>query len=57
VRFPAPLPVGTRVRATIDLLSVDDVEGGAQITAKVTVEGEGLPKPVCVAETLTRIVL
>jgi len=55
VRFPAPLPVGTRVRGLIDIVSVEDVESGVQVTAKVTVEAEGLPKPVCVAETLTRI--
>jgi acyl dehydratase len=55
VRFPAPLPVGNRVRMRITLLAVDDVLGGAQITMKLTFEGEGALKPVCVAESLTRV--
>jgi acyl dehydratase len=55
VRFPAPLPVGNRVRMRIELLAVDDVVGGAQITMKLTFEGEGALKPVCVAESLTRV--
>ena len=55
VRFPAPLPVGNRVRMRISLLAVDDVLGGAQITMKLTFEGEGALKPVCVAESLTRV--
>ena len=55
VRFPAPLPVGNRVRMRISLLAVDDVLGGAQITMKLTFEGEGALKPVCVAESVTRV--
>jgi acyl dehydratase len=55
VRFPAPLPVGNRVRMRVTLLAVDDVLGGAQITMKLTFEGEGALKPVCVAESLTRV--
>jgi acyl dehydratase len=55
VRFPAPLPVGNRVRMRIVLMAVDDVLGGAQITMKLTFEGEGALKPVCVAESLTRV--
>ena len=55
VRFPAPVPVGSRVRATVKLLSVDDVEGGVQLTSQVTVEREGGDKPVCVAETVSRM--
>jgi acyl dehydratase len=55
VRFPAPLPVGNRVRMRIALVAVDDVLGGAQITMKLTFEGEGALKPVCVAESLTRV--
>jgi acyl dehydratase len=56
VRFPAPVPVGTRVRARIELLAVDDVPGnGVQLTARVTVEREGGDKPVCVAETVSRV--
>jgi acyl dehydratase len=55
VRFPAPLPVGNRVRMRVELVAVDDVLGGAQITMKLTFEGEGALKPVCVAESLTRV--
>jgi acyl dehydratase len=55
VRFPAPLPVGNRVRMRIVLIGVEDVLGGAQITMKLTFEGEGALKPVCVAESLTRV--
>ena len=55
VRFPAPLPVGNRVRMRMVLVGVEDVLGGAQITMKLTFEGEGALKPVCVAESLTRV--
>ena len=55
VRFPAPLPVGNRVRMRATLVDVEDVLGGAQITMKLTFEGEGALKPVCVAEQLTRV--
>ena len=55
VRFPAPLPVGNRVRMRVTLVDVEDVLGGAQITMKLTFEGEGALKPVCVAESLTRV--
>ena len=55
VRFPAPLPVGNRVRMRATLLSVEDVLGGVQMTTKLTFEGEGALKPVCVAEHLMRL--
>ncbi|HCT75637.1 MAG TPA: dehydratase [Micromonosporaceae bacterium] len=55
VRFPAPVPSGSRVRARFELLSVEDVEGGAQLTMQATVKVDGLDKPVCVAETVSRI--
>jgi acyl dehydratase len=55
VRFPAPVPSGSRVRATAKLTSVEDVPGGVQITSQVTVEREGGDKPVCVAETVSRL--
>lgn len=54
VRFPAPVPVGSRLRARFTLLSYESIEGGAQLTVQVSVECEGLAKPVCVAESLTR---
>ncbi|NUR69876.1 MAG: MaoC family dehydratase [Hamadaea sp.] len=57
VRFPAPLPVDSRVRAEVKLVEVTDVPGGAQLVSVVTVEREGGDKPVCVAETVTRVYL
>jgi acyl dehydratase len=54
VRFPAPVPVGSRVRARMTLLEVEDIEGGAQIMWKVTIERDGGDKPVCVAESIAR---
>jgi acyl dehydratase len=57
VRFPAPVPVGSRVRGLIELSEVSEITGGVQVAAKVTVEREGGDKPVCVAETISRIYL
>ena len=54
VRFPAPVPVGSRIRARIKLLTVDDIPGGAQVSWEVTMEREGSDKPVCVAESIAR---
>ncbi len=55
VRFPAPMPVGDRVRMRMQLAAVDDIPGGAQITMNLTFEREGGDKPVCVAEALSRV--
>jgi len=55
IRFPAPLPVGSRVRMRMTLQAVDDIPGGAQITMLCTLERDGGDKPVCVAETLSRV--
>lgn len=55
VRFPSPVPVGSRVRARNTLRSVEDVAGGVQATFVVTVELEGAEKPACVAEALVRL--
>ena len=49
------MPVGDRVRMRAKLASVEDVPGGAQITTELTFEREGGDKPVCVAESLTRV--
>jgi|SRR5918996_271903 acyl dehydratase len=57
VRFPAPVPEGSRVQAHMELLAVEDVPGGVQLTSRVTIEREGGDKPVCVAETVTRLYL
>jgi acyl dehydratase len=54
VRFPAPVPVGCRVRARLTLMDMEQIAGGAQVTMQVTMEREGGDKPVCVAEVITR---
>jgi acyl dehydratase len=55
VRFPAPVPVGSRVRAQTSLVDVADLgDGAAQATMSTTVEIEGSPKPACVAESIVR---
>ncbi|GAA0378859.1 MaoC family dehydratase [Streptomyces olivoreticuli] len=54
VRFPAPVPVGSRLRARAVITGVSEVEGGVQLTTAVTVEREGGDKPVCVAESVSR---
>jgi acyl dehydratase len=55
VRFPAPLPVGSRVRMRATLTSVEDVPGGLQFVVTQTFEREGGDKPVCVAESVARV--
>ncbi|WP_419918292.1 MaoC family dehydratase [Candidatus Poriferisocius sp.] len=54
VRFPAPVPVGSRIRVGAELSAVDEITGGVQATITITVEVEGSPKPACVVESLTR---
>lgn len=54
VRFPSPLPVGSRVQGRIKVLAVEEIAGGAQVEWEVTVEREGGDKPVCVAQLLVR---
>ncbi|KQV04692.1 MULTISPECIES: MaoC family dehydratase [unclassified Kitasatospora] len=54
VRFPAPVPVGTAIRATAELISAEQVAGGVQAVVRYTITSEGSPKPHCVAETITR---
>ena len=55
VRFPAPVPAGSRVRASVDVLTVEDVGGGwFQVTQRWTIEVEGNEKPACVAESVGR---
>jgi acyl dehydratase len=54
VRFPAPVPSGSRLRGRFKLLAYEPLEGGAQLTVEVTMEREGSDKPVCVAESLAR---
>ena len=54
VRFPAPVPVGSRVRGRFVVRSVEDVPGAEQAAIEATVEREGADKPVCVAELIVR---
>jgi acyl dehydratase len=57
VRFPAPVPAGAKVRASVETLSVDEVgDGWHQVVQRWTVEVEGNEKPVCVAESVARFV-
>lgn len=54
VRFPAPVPVGSRIRARVALVSVSEVDGGIRVNRRVTMEVEGSGKPAMVAETVSR---
>ena len=54
VRFPAPVPVGSRVRAHFRVGDVTEVSGGVQAVVESTVEREGEEKPVCVAQLVFR---
>jgi acyl dehydratase len=55
VRFPAPLPIGSKVRLNARLAQVEEIPGGAQMTLELTFEREKGDKPVCVAESLARV--
>ena len=54
VRFPSPVPVGSSVRAAVQLLGVEEVAGGVQAAWGMTFESDASPKPACVAEILFR---
>lgn len=55
VRFPAPVPAGSRVRARAEVLSVEPLEGGwYHVVTRFTIEREGGDKPVCVADSVGR---
>ena len=54
VRFPSPVPAGSRVRGQTRIAAVDDVSGGVQVAFEVTVECDGTTKPACVARMLAR---
>ncbi|HEX6515996.1 MAG TPA: MaoC family dehydratase [Nocardioidaceae bacterium] len=56
VRYPAPVPVGSRVRAGAELVDLTRGPNGAQVTTRVTVEIEGSDKPACVAEVVSVLV-
>ena len=53
LRFPAPVPVNSKVRAGVELLSVAPRPAGHQVKARVTIEREGGAKPVCVVDTVS----
>jgi acyl dehydratase len=54
VRFPSPVPVGSSVRATAELVSTSEVPGGVQAVVRFTISGRDGGKPHCVADTITR---
>jgi len=54
VRFPSPVPSGSRLRAHMKLVGYEPIDGGAQLVMEVTMEREGSDKPVCVAESVSR---
>ncbi|RQX05168.1 MaoC family dehydratase [Micromonospora globispora] len=56
LRFPSPVPVDSRVRAGVELLSLVPARDGYQLTAKVTIERAGAEKPACVVETVSILV-
>lgn len=53
-RFPAPVPVGSRVRMGVELADVSEIAGGLQTTMTLTIEVEGSDKPACVLASLSR---
>src|SRR5215210_3888357 len=57
VRFPSPVPVGSRIRVVARLKEATPVDGGVQGVVEATVETEGGTKPACVAETVFRLYL
>ena len=54
VRFPAPVPVGSKVRASATLASVEQIAGGVQIIIDAVIERDGGSKPVCIARPVFR---
>jgi len=54
VRFPSPVPVGSRVRAGAEITAVEEIAGGVQTTIVITIEVDGQDKPACVIESLSR---
>jgi acyl dehydratase len=56
LRFPAPVPVDSRIRAGAELIKVDRTNSGARATVRVTVEVEGSERPACVVDTIAAMV-
>src|SRR4051794_22020956 len=54
VRFPAPVPVGARIRGRAELLTAEEIPGGVQTVVTITIEIEGSAKPACIIEAVSR---
>jgi acyl dehydratase len=54
IRFPSPVPVGSKVRGVGELLSAEEMKGGIQSVVRVTIEIEGSDRPACVVDTISR---
>lgn len=54
VRFPAAVPVGSRIRGHGEVISAEEVKGGVQVVVRVTIEIEGAERPACVIDTISR---
>jgi acyl dehydratase len=54
VRFPAPVPVGSRLRGSAVLVKAEDVKGCVQTTVRLTIEIEGSDRPACVIDSISR---
>jgi len=54
VRFPAPVPVGSRIRGGGEVVGAEEVRGGVQVVVRIAVEVEGSERPACVVDTISR---
>ena len=54
VRFPSPVPAGSKIRGSGEIVSAVEAGGGVQVVVRVTIEAEGASKPACVADTVSR---
>ena len=54
VRFPAAVPVGSRIRGGGEVISVEEVKGGVQVVVRVTIEIDGSDRPACIIDTISR---
>ena len=54
VRFPSPVPVGSRIRGGGEVMSAEEVKGGIQVVVRMTIEIEGADRPACVVDTISR---
>ncbi len=54
VRFPSPVPVGSRIRGGGEVVSAEEVKGGIQVVVRMTIEIEGADRPACVVDTISR---